>query len=197
MNDLPTEVIARLKAPRLIAAALMELEFAAETVRVWNGAGQLTTSDGRSWEGVHEYGSISSIEAGSANEAPGFTIELRTPGRDWPQTSSAFAAAVKQALREDVFGRPVRLYLQVFDLGDHSLVGAPQAMLAALMVNVEAELVGSSSLVRVQCEHRLAWGRMPPAAFLTSADQQTRFPGDQACDYTAVLPVRRVRWPRD
>lgn len=198
MSDLPASVTAALRSPRLVAGVLVELDMPSGVVRAWSGAWELTTSDGKVWSPVGEYGGVSALEGGSALEAPGFTLELRSPGVGTSLDEAAFVSALKSAANEDVFGGAASVYLQVFDLQTNELVGAPQAIVSGLMVNTEADWQRvETAVVRVQCEHILAWSRMAPAAYLTGPDQQARHPGDRICEFTSIIPTREVTWPRD
>ena len=197
MSDLPAAVVAELTSLELVAAVLVEMDFDGGAVRVWNGPGQLTAG-GETWEGVGQFGAISEIEESSALDASGFTLELCHFGEADLTDESEFIAAFQAALDQDVFGRAVRIYLQVFDVDTNAAIGAPQAVASARMVHVEADWQSvETAAVRIQCEHVLAWARMAPAAYLTDADQQARHPGDLACELTTVIPTREVTWPRD
>lgn len=198
MSDLPSSVIAELKATQLVAAVLVEMDFPSGVVRVWNGAGELETLDERTWQGVGEFGAISEMESATALESAGFTLEMRDFGAADLADEAAFITAFKAAVDEAVFGRDVRIYLQVFDVATMALVNDPQAVVAARMVHTEADWQSiETAVARAQCEHVLAWSRMTPAAYLTDADQQARNAGDLACRFTTILPTREVTWPRD
>lgn len=200
MSDMPSAVTAQLRgdAGHPVAGVLIELEFSGGTQRVWNGAHELATSDGKTWDPVWKYGRVSSVEQSTATEAPPFRVEIRSPGLGNNLTDADFTAAFRAALDEDVFGRGATVYLQVFDPSDWSTINAPQAIAAGLMTVPSADWGDAKTAVAaVQVEHVLAWAGRPPHAFLTDADQQARESGDKICEFVTVLPRREVTWPRD
>lgn len=194
----PSAVAVALRAETVVAGVLVEMDFATGLQRVWSGIDPLTTSDGRVWSPVAHFGGVSELEEATALEAAGFTIGLRRPGEVGSDSAAAFAAAVQEARAEDVFGRDVTVYLQAFDAATGAAVGAPQAVAAAIMVQVEDSFDGAgAAAIRVQCEHVLAPGRVGSAGWMTDVDQQARHPGDRGLALTSVIGQRRVRWPRD
>lgn len=198
MSDLPSGVVAALRAPTLVAGVLVEADLPDGVVRAWSGAWELTTSDARVWSPVWQMGAISEIETGSALEAPTYALELRQPLKGLGVNLEAFRAAFVELVGADVFGRSVTIYLQVFAVSDLALVGAPVGVFAGLMTNVEGAWDSvASAVARVNVEHPLAFATGAAFAYLTDADQQARSPGDKACFLTTVLPTREVKWPAD
>jgi hypothetical protein len=189
--------IAALKATEVVSGVLCEIELPGGVQRVWSGDGELTTLDDRVWLPVSNFGEISDIEGTTATEALGFTVGLKAPGQGHPSIE-AFAQAVAASRELDIYGKGVRIYIQLCSVRDWSLIGDPQAIAAGILTQHYdmwrgADIVG----VSLQCEHILAPGRVASAAYMTDADQQSRFPGDTACSLTTVLPNRVVRWPLD
>ena len=186
-----------LGAAELVVGVLVELDLPGGARRAWNGVQELTTNDQKVWGPVGEFGTVGSVEGGSAMESPGFQLGLALPGIDGA-TASAFAAAVAGAREMDVFGRWVTIWLQLFDRDTNAPSGLPIAVAAGVMVQVEDSWDGvSGASLRLSCEHVLTAALAGAGGWLTDSDQQARHPGDLAFELVGVIKDRTVRWPRD
>jgi len=189
-----------LREDRLAAARLVELDFddAVAPTRVWQGVGTLRTDDGREWTGMGVLGSISPLEAGADLSASPFTVGLRNAAEGVETDFAAFNAAVAAERRRDVYGRRIRVYLQVLDIDTGAPVGEPIAEAVGMMSHISTARVGPSEVsITVHCEGLFAEGHKPPHGRYTDADQRARYPGDPSLEFIAANADRNLTWPRD
>ncbi len=188
-----------IRSDQLAAARLVELEFPAETFRVWTGDGEITTLDARVWQGLGNFGQISAVKDTEGLSAEEIVIGLRRVSDGNELDPEAFSEAINADRNLDVYNRAVRIYLQVFDTVTLGLVGSPVAEFIGLMSHVVTRREGTHAAeISVHCEGIFAEGRKPPHIHYTQADQEARFPGDRGFEFIAANALPRVVvWPRD
>ncbi len=187
-----------IRADKLAAARLVELEFPAETVRVWTGSGEITTTDGRVWAGLGEFGQISAIKDTEGLEANQVSIGIRRTASGRELDPDAFAAAVNAERNLDVYNRAVRIYLQIFNPDTYARVGAPEPEFIGLMSHITTRREGTQATeITVFCESLFAEGRKPAHIHYTAADQEARWPGDKGFEFISANSGRILVWPRD
>ncbi len=187
-----------IRGDKLAAARMVELEFPAATERVWTGTGAITTTDGRVWTGVGEFGQISAIRDAEGLAANEVAIGIRRTAAGRSLDPDAFAAAVNVERNIAVYGRAIRIYLQVFNADTYALVGAPEPEFIGLMSHITTRREGTMATeITIFCESLFAEGRKPAHIYYTQADQEARWPGDKAFEFIAANANRILVWPRD
>lgn len=187
-----------IRSDQLAAARLVELEFPAETERVWSGNGSLTTLDGRVWKGVGGLGRISAIRETEGLAANKVVIGIQRAADGVELDPVAFAAAVNVERNLDVYNRAVRIYLQVFEVADYKLVGNPETEFIGFMSHIVTRREGTQVVtINIHCESMFTEGRKPAHIHYTAADQEARFPGDKGFEFIAINVDRILVWPRD
>ena len=193
---------ALLRGDSLGLPALAEFDFESGLKRYWSGLGRLKTLDGREWEGVGNFGSVSDITTSEGLVADKVTVEFareaEVNGEMMAIEATDFAAAIREALREDYVGRRCAIYVQPIDLSAtrlrDALQGDPDPRFAGKMSHPEADIMPDAVAFRIVAENLFAEGLDPPHAYLTNVDQQARFPGDRFCEFIPELTQRRVNW---
>lgn len=189
----------RAKSSAFGIGLLAELEYGSGTMRVWRGGRVLTTTDGREWQPLAGFGSVSDIEGGVGLQARGVELALTRgtgdPSLDAAVDAEQFAAALVADLDEDVQGRRITLYVQVFDVKTLSPLGPPAAKWTGRMGEVTISLKGTDGAgANMTAEGLLAEPRGARHGFLTDADQRTRFEDDKSCEFTTALPSKTDVW---
>jgi hypothetical protein len=187
-----------LRSDRLVASRMIEMEFPAETLRVWSGSGPITTLDGKVWQGVSVFGQISIIRDTDDLAANEVIVGLRRTAEGVQGDPAAFSAAVNADRNLDVYNRAVRIYLQVFNPDTLDLVGNPQPEFIGVMSHIVTRREGTvAAEINLHCENLFAEGRKPPHIHYSQADQEARFPGDLGFEFIAANADRILTWPRD
>lgn len=169
---------------------LAEFMFASETIRLWNGFGNLPTLDGKVWQGIAGLGDISGLSQSFNGSAP--PLSLSVSGVD-----SRFAAKAKAEATE-YFNRPIVVYLQFFDENWRPLDN-PYGLTMARMTNLTSQMKngenGKVYTVAITAETPFAVRRRPPFGYYTDRDQQIRYPGDLGLSRVAGIDNRVIRFP--
>ncbi|WP_226578250.1 hypothetical protein [Acuticoccus sediminis] len=188
--DFSAAIAAQLAGDVVRVDALVEFQFASETIRLWNGFGQLTTSDAKTWEGLSGLGSISGIDQSINGSAP--TQTFTVSGVD-----SRFAARAKGAQAE-YYRQPVLTYLQFFD-EDWQTLDAPFAVAFRQMDTIKArrEMTddGPVFTVSVTAETPFITRRRPPNGYFTDRHQKLIDPADLGLAYTAGIDGKSILFP--
>ena len=191
-------IVDEIRKRGLAAARLAEFEFSEGTYRAWNGVGTLTTADARTWLGVQSLGRISPVRDSVDLAANEVVIGLTRAAEGVEVDAEAFATAMNEERRRDVYGRAVRTYLQVFSTTDGSLVGDPEPEFIGIMSHVVTLRQGVDAIeIQIHCESLFAEGRKPAFGYYTDADQKARYPGDRGLEYIARNADLVLTWPRD
>ena len=176
---------------------MAEIELPDETVRIWPGTWQLQTLDGRTWQGVGAFGTISDMRRESETVSPSFRLSLNfafveaninNPGN--------FSALLRQDYRADIRGRPATIWAQLFNVNTLAPVLNPIYIDGGLMSSPEVQTSHGSASLAVTVTGLLANGAVPPNGYVTDEDQQARFPGDTFLEFVPLLQTRTIRWPR-
>lgn len=169
---------------------LAEFMFVSETIRLWNGFGDLPTLDGKTWQGIAGLGDISGLSQSYNGSAP--PLSLSVSGVD-----ARFAAKAKDEASE-YFNRPIVIYLQFFT-EDWQPLDNPYGLTMARMTNLTSQMKsgpeGKVYTVAVTAETPFAVRRRPPFGYYTDRDQQIRYPGDKGLSRVAGIDNRVIRFP--
>jgi hypothetical protein len=161
---------------------LIEALFDSGTLRLWSGLGDLAWN-GEVWTGS---GSLLRIEPG------GETQVVAAPGANFV-LSGIDSALVALALDEDYQGRPVTMWLGLFDAAD-AVIADPIPVFSGRLDVMEIDEGGETATIRVSAESRLADLERPPGGVWTDADQKSRYPTDRGLEFVAGLQDREVIW---
>jgi hypothetical protein len=191
MPFLSSDEITALKASTVRLAMLVELQFASETMRLWNGAGTATI-DGADWRGVGGFGSIDGLE--QVREPVSSKVTMRLSG------VSPEVLALAARSNDDVRGRPAYVWTHLMD-GDWQPVGARIPLFWGTMqrINIErseaSEFSGGDRVCALEVENPFAARARPSAGRFTDADQKARFPGDKFCRFVPLQRSQVIVWP--
>lgn len=178
-------VAAALAGSSLTAALLVHFDFATAPIRVWTGIGTLNAA-GFDWLGMGQLGAISDLQSAFGGTAP--TVTFTLSGVDPTILAAALAAET------EVKGRPVTVFLQVFDDAMRPL-DQPHAVYAGILDVMRGSLSPTLCTVEVTAETPFARRHVPPFGYLSDRDQQALFPGDDGLDQVTAMASRDTQWP--
>lgn len=188
--DYSTAAKAQMAGAVVRVDTLVEMMFASETIRLWNGFGPLTTLDGKVWTGAGQMGSISGTSQSINGSAPPLVLTLS--GVD-----ATFAAKAK-AEETEYYNRPVVLYTQFFTEAWQPL-DEPYGLTMARMTQITSRRSpgpnGPEYIVSITAETPFAVRRRPRYGYLTDPDQRRRYPGDLGLDRIAGINNKTITWP--
>lgn len=174
-------------------AMLIEMQFASETKRVFNGFGILDAA-GATWEGIGGLGSIDGLQQTREPTSEKVTLQLEgvTPGM----------VALAAHTTADVEGRPCYISNQLFD-ADWQAIGAPiplywGTMQRLIVKRTRASADGSSGgtrILKLEIENPFAGRARASGRRYTDADQKARHPGDQFCRFVPLQRSQTITWP--
>lgn len=136
----------------------------------------------RTWSGLGDFGSISTIEEGK--DISPYKVDLILSGID------ADIAAV--SLTDDTILREVYLLIGFIGL-DRQVVDDPHPMWAGKIDDVQMA-IGSESVIRVSCESQLAAFEKTNGRLQNDADHQSEFSGDLFYKYLPQMVEAKFRW---
>jgi hypothetical protein len=175
------------RKPRL--APLQRFDFLSGTQRYWPGFGPITAG-GHVWLGTQGLSAIGEITASSNGSAPEQTFTLS--GVD-----ASFVAAA-QAAKPEYYGRLAFIYFQFFDENWQTLDSPVPfwwgRMYSLIAREVPAEKTRTRALT-LSAETIFASRRRPRNSYYTDRDQQSRFPGDRACEHTLGMQSKLITFP--
>ena len=184
MSRYPALVAAIQQQRSLRMAHLVRLDFASQTMWLWDGVGALATADGQVWQGVGQLGQISDVDrALVAAASPTLTLS----GVDPALIAKTLAASAETK------GRPARIFEQYFDSETLQLVDVPLALYTGLMDRMTISATGPATRSITVSLVTLLYNRRRPAyAYLSDRSQQTLHPGDLGC---SQIPQADPKWP--
>jgi hypothetical protein len=163
-------------------AIFVEAEFAASTVRVWSGYGEITAG-GQTWGGAGGLLDVSLIGETQEVRAQGVTVTL----------SGIPSQMLAIALGENYHGRLARIYLGFFadeeptDL--HPLFSGRMDVMSV----IEGP---ETATVTLSIENRLIDLERPAPVLYTDETQQRLFPGDRGLEFVEGLTNVTLTWGR-
>lgn len=176
---------------------MAEINLPYRVERVWGGTWTLTTLDGRTWDGIGEFGRISDIRRESETVSPSFRLELMMPFVDAAvNNAESFAAKLRRDFRAEIRGRAATIWAQLFNATTLAPVLQPIYIDGGIMSAPEVTTSHGQASIAVTVTGRLANGAIPPNGYVTDEDQQARYPGDRFLEFVPLLQMRTVRWPR-
>lgn len=187
MGYFPDTVAAKLSGAAVRLARLVELDFADQAGRYWEGGfGSLVTADGKTWLGTGELGSISDIPSALGGTAPQVTLTMS--GVSPPLISEMLAA------ENNVKGRSATIYMQFFD-ENWAPLDAPYAVFLGLMDVMSVKMSAVSATVSLTLESLFTKRGMPPWGWLSAISQQALYPGDNGLNEVVSMQDAEPFWP--
>lgn len=164
----------------------VELHYDSSTLYIHDNIGDITADDwngtSRTWSGIGDLGSISTIEEGK--DISPYKLDLVLSGID--ATIAAKALGKETGLRE--------VYVLVGFIGlDRVVVDDPHPMWSGLADEVQMA-IGSESVVKVSCESKLAAFEKVNGRLQNDADHQAEYSGDLFYKYLPKMVEAKFRW---
>lgn len=177
-TDLKDEVI----KPRLAPIFLTEFLFDSQTLRFWNGIGNLT------WNGNIFTGAATLIGASEISETQDTQAQgIRFTLNGLPTT------LVSLALQENYTGRVAILYFACLD-ENNQLVGEPYPIFSGKMDVMEIEDSGETASITLSVESKMLELKKAKVSRFTSEDQKRRYPDDKGFDFVPSLQDKEIVW---
>jgi len=171
-----TEVTATLKRPILLA----HFEFDSGSLRLWNGAGDLTW-DGETWTGSGTLLKVSRVTE---------TTDIRAVGLQFVLTGVP-SAILDLVDGEDYQGRPAYMWVGMLDSAG-AVVADPKEIFRGFMDVMTDEDDGETATVTLDCENEIITGQRAKEWRWTSEDQKLIDSDDTFCDYVADLQEKEI-----
>ena len=156
------------------------------TLYLHDNIGEITADDwggtSRTWSGLGDFGSISTIEEGS--DISPYKVDLVLSGID-----ADIAAA---SLTDDTILREVYLLIGFIGL-DRVVLDDPHPMWSGKIDDVQMA-IGAESVIRVSCESQLAAFEKTNGRLQNDADHQAEFSGDLFYKYLPQMVEAKFRW---
>jgi hypothetical protein len=183
MRTLDSSQQTAVAASHVTAALLVQMEFASGTIYLTT-AGRDVSWNGQTWLSARG-GNVEPMREAVTSEATGLRFSLAGP----------IAAYLSAALQEHVQGKPVKVYVALFDANE-ALIGTPVEEWSGLVdtMTVEEASDGNSAIV-VTAESRYAQFARPKVRRHNDADQQAVWSGDQFYKFAPDLVERPLIWP--
>lgn len=182
-RDLTSGQAQAANASHVSAALLIEMQFASGTIYVTTAARReprLTVP-----RHVARGGNVESIREAATNEATGLRFTLAGP----------IGAYLSAALSEHVQGKPVKVYVALFDANDNIIDGAVEEWGGLTDTMTVEEGGGDTSTIIVSAESRYAQFARPKISRHNDADQQAVYAGDLFYKYAPGMVERSLVWP--
>lgn len=187
MGYFTNAVAAALAGRSVNRAVLVHLDFRDEPMRVWGGFGTLDAG-GHTWSGLGQLGNIEGLESAFGGTAPVTTFTL----------SGVEPSLVIDALNssDQVKGRDVTVFLQLFDVESEALLDSPFAIYGGTMDVMKVFRQGvARRTVSLTAETLFARRALPPWGYLSDRHQQQLYPADRGLEMVASMANKSVEWP--
>ena len=194
MGFFPETIAAALAGTKVECAALVRFDFTSETMRLWQGFGNLVTSDGAVWQGLGQFGSMSGIEQAVNGEAPEATFTLS--GVD-----ANILRLARDEFSAEVLGRKAYVLIQFFGVDDvddpdnQRPLDAPYPVWCGRCLSPTFTIQQDERSVNISAESLFSLRSRPQFAMYTDSDQQRRFTGDRGFEFIGSLVSKVVAWP--
>ena len=174
---------AAVAASHVTAALLVEMQFASGTIYLTN-AGRDIVWNSQTWLSARG-GNVESIREAATSEATGLRFTLAGP----------ISAYLSAALSEHVQGKPVKVYVALFDASE-TLIGTPVEEWSGLTDTMSVEdAADGTSVIIVTAESRYAQFARPRVRRHNDADQQAAYAGDLFYAFAPTFVDRQIVFP--
>jgi hypothetical protein len=181
-RNLDSSTIQQLTATVVRPVFIVSIAFSNETVYAWTGVGPLVWN-GNTYQGVGNFGSISSIQEGSDVTAQGITLKL----------SGIPSNLLDDSLSNIQFGQLARVYLGFLD-NNGALIGTPIPAFIGLVDQPVVDIGTDSVTITISVESRFADMQRAPGGRLTDQDQRSRYPNDGSLRWVAYIQNMHLGW---
>lgn len=181
MRDLTAAVLTELGKSELQPVLFAELDFTSGFVRLWNGYGDLTWSQG-TFTGGGSLVSVAPMPETASIKSAGYSLSMS----GIPSTLLAIA------LGECYQGRSAKLWLGFLTPGG-ALIADPVLMISARMDTMNIDEGAETSTISLTIENQLTDPR-PRISRYTDQEQQRRYPGDTGLSRTAKIVDQTLFW---
>jgi hypothetical protein len=187
----PETIEAALGGRTVRASFLVLFDFTSQPMRIWTGAGKITSGD-EDWYGVGPLGSISGLEQAINGEAPETTFTASG-------INSEIVSIARDEFADEAKDRLAKVLLQFHNEEDDrplELFDEPYAIWAGRMQTPRFELQGPRSRkITISAETLFSLRSRPTFSQYTDTDQKSRFPGDRGFEFVPGLLDKIVTWP--
>lgn len=182
--DATPEFIAAVESGIVRPAIFVEVHFISGPVYVWTGAGSISWG-GKTWAGVGQFGSISTIEEGATVNARGITLAL----------SGVDPTLLSDVLTDYRQGLPAIIYFGVRE-EDGTLIPNPITSWAGRTDQPTITVDGDSATISITCENRLVVMNNSVERRYTDADQKRDYPDDRGFEFVNAIQNVTIYWGR-
>jgi hypothetical protein len=182
--DATPEFIAGISSAYVRPAIFAEIHFLAGPVYVWTGVGSIGWG-GKTWQGVGQFGNLSTVEEGTNVQARG--IELSLSGVD--------PTLLSEVLNDYKQGLPAIIYFGIFN-PDGSLIPNPIISWAGRTDQPTISVDGNSATISIACENRLLDMNISVENRYNDATQKLYYPSDRGFEYTNSVQELTIYWGR-
>ena len=204
-RDLTPATVTAIEQPEVYPFFAVELQFDAETIRLWTGQGTLILGDATEWVGLGQLLDISSIEETSEMAVKGATISL----------SGIPSDLLSLALSTAYQGRLAKIYFGTLSSGNILLESGSYILLqdgsrievetgergfnelfSGYMDQMNIEEGGDTSTIQMAVENKLIDLERARVARFTSGYQKSIYPNDKGLDFVEDLQDKKIPWGR-
>ena len=179
-RDLTPATVTAIEQPEVYPFFAVELQFDAETIRLWTGQGTLILGDATEWIGLGQLLSLSSIEETSEMSVKGATITL----------SGIPSELLSLALSSPYQGRVCKIY---FGINGEDVFNE---LFSGYMDQMNIEESGDTSTIELAVENKLIDLERAKVARFTSGYQKSIYPNDKGLDFIEDLQDKKISWGR-
>ena len=181
-SDATAAFIAAIESGMIRPALLVEANFTSGALNVWSGRGELTW-DSKTWSGVGQLGSVSTVEEGSTVEARGVTLTM----------SGIDATLLTGIMTEFQVGLPATVWLALFD-ASNAIIANPVIAFRGRMDQPTIDVGGDTATISIACESRLLDMNNSVERRYTNEDQQRDYPGDRGFEFVNSIQEVTIYW---
>lgn len=182
--DATTAFIAAASSAYVKPALFVQVNFTTGPVYVWSGVGSQTWN-GHTWQGVGQFGMVSTIEEGANVEARGITLTL----------SGIDSTLLGDVLADYQQGLPALVYLGLFDASG-TLIANPITCWSGRTDQPTITMSGDSGTLSIACENRLVEMNVSVQRRYTDQDQKLDYPGDRGFEFVNQIQSQTLYWGR-
>lgn len=194
MGYFSAEHLEYLTANEVRGDILVEMQFASETMRVWNGNTDLVTPDDETWKPLYGAGSVDGLEFSNGTESSRITLAL--PG--FQSDTDLLSIAINED--DETEGRICKLHMVLFDADWQVRVPTVNIFWGYMRRPTvsKSRIKGSEGgvqSIRLGVENIFYNRSQAPAGRFTDRDQQERSPGDLICQFIPGLLFKTWVYP--
>ena len=182
--DATADFIAAAQSSFVRPGIFVELHFTSGPVYVWSGAGSKSWG-GNTYQGVGQFGMISSVEEGANVQARGIVLTL----------SGFDATLLGDVLNDYRQGLPAVVSLGLFD-GAGTLIPNPVCCWSGRTDQPTIAMNGDSATLSIACENRLVEMNVSVQRRYTDQDQKLDYPNDRGMEYVTSVQNLTIYWGR-